>query len=213
MKIFNRTHTIIGCTILSILLSSCATMSPSSRTSVATQSGAIVGGTFGAALGDHIGGHNGSFWGSMIGSVAGIAAGAAASSAYNNHANKQVSRVDRQPMPSLVIRDIMLKDQNGDQCINANEHCQIIFIIENDGDCPAENVTPYLKAKGNAKKIQLSAPKSIHRITRKDKISYTVQAYGTEKLKSGLAEFEITLKDENKNELFKETFTVNTIGY
>ena len=65
---------------LAILGSSCATMDSYTRTSVATHSGAIIGGGFGAALGDHIGGSNGSFWGSMIGSVAGIAVGAAAAS-------------------------------------------------------------------------------------------------------------------------------------
>ena len=71
----------IGCTF-AILCSGCATMSPYTRTSVATQSGAIIGGSVGAALGDRIDGHRGSFWGSMLGSVAGLAAGAAASSLH-----------------------------------------------------------------------------------------------------------------------------------
>ena len=187
-------------------------MNPSTRTSVATQSGAIVGGSLGAALGDQFGGYNGSFWGSMIGSVAGVAVGAAASSSYNKQANKRFSQIERQPIPSLVIRDIILRDKNGDKCINSNEHCQIIFIIENNGEGSAENVTPRIKQIGNAKKIQLSSPKSIHRITKEDKISYTIQAFGTEKLKSGFAEFEITLQDANKNVLCKESFTVKTLG-
>ena len=208
----------IGC-VISMLCSGCATMSPSTRTSVATQSGAIIGGSFGAALGDRIDGHRGSFWGSMLGSVAGIAAGAAASSAYNNNANnnynnnRHISRIERQPSSSLAIRDIVLKDQNGNQCLDAGEHCQITFIIENDGDIPAQHVTPYIKGKGNAKKVRLSSPTSIQRITNKDRISYTVQAYGTDKLKGGFADFEITLEDGNGNELCVEQFSIRTQGY
>lgn len=199
----------IGCTF-AILCSGCVTMSPYTRTSIATQSGAIIGGSVGAALGDRIDGHRGSFWGSMLGSVAGLAAGAAASSAYNN--NKQISRIERQPNSSLAIRDIILKDQNGNQCLDAGEHCQITFIIENDGDIPAQTVTPRIKGTGNAKKIRLSTPTSIQRITNKDKISYTVQAYGTEKLKAGFADFEIKLEDGNGYELCSEQFSIRTQG-
>ena len=215
-------HSISGGSVvcsLAILGSSCATMDSYTRSSVATQSGAIIGGGFGAALGDHIGGSNGSFWGSMIGSVAGIAVGAAAASSYDKAtdthpvtADRHISRVQYEPAVSLVIRDILLKDRNGNQTINAGEHCQITFIIENDGERPAYQVYPILKAKGNAKKIRLSSPKSIQRISNSDKISYTVQAYASEKRKTGVAEFEITLEDGQGNSLCEETFSVRTQG-
>lgn len=185
-------------------------MSPATRTSVAAQSGAIIGGGFGAALGDRIDRHHGSFWGSMIGSVAGTVVGAAAASSYDK---TQASGVNYQPSISLVIRDIVLKDQNGNQAIDAGEHCQISFIIENDGPQTAYHVYPDIKAKGNAKKIRLSTPKSIQRISRNDKISYTVQAYASDKLKSGSAEFEISLEDGKGTVLCSESFSIDTRGF
>lgn len=184
-------------------------MDRQTRTSVATQTGAIVGGTFGAALGDHIGGRHGSFWGSMLGSVAGIAVGAAAA---NHQPDTQVSRVAIQPAPSLLIKDIILKDWNGNRCIDAGEGCQITFIIVNNGDLAAHNVTPRIKAKGNAKKIRLSAPAGIRQITLNDEISYTVQARASESLKTGSADFEIRMEDGHGNELCKEQFSVCTQG-
>lgn len=197
--------------LVSILCSSCATMDRSTRINVATQTGAIVGGGFGAALGDHIGGHNGSFWGSMLGSVAGIAAGAAIASA-DRQPDKQISRVQIEPMPSLAIKDIILKDRNGNQCIDTGEACQITFIIVNNGDMAAHNVTPRIKAKGNAKKIRLSPPASIQRITLDDEISYTVQARASESLKSGSANFEVSMTDGEGYELCQEQFSVCTRG-
>ena len=209
----------IVCSVAILGSSSCATMDSYTRTSVATQSGAILGGGFGAALGDHIDGDRGSFWGSLIGSVAGIAVGAAAASSYDkakdSHPetdNRRISRVQYEPAVSLVIRDIMLKDRNGNQTIDAGEHCQITFIIENDGEKPAYQVYPTIKAKGNAKKIRLSTPKSIQRISNSDKISYTVQAHASDKLKTGIAEFEIALEDGQGNSLCEETFSIRTRG-
>lgn len=210
-SIFTKTLC-LGCAC-SILCSSCATMDQQTRTSVATQTGAIVGGTFGAALGDHIDGNRGSFWGSMLGSLAGIAVGAAvASSGQQPHTDQQVSRVAIQPAPFLLIKDIILKDRNGNQCIDAGEGCQITFILVNNGDLAAHNVTPRIKAKGNAKKIRLSAPVSIRRITLDDEISYTVQARASESLKTGSADFEIRMEDGQGNELCKEQFSVCTRG-
>ena len=84
MKNILHTKAICLGSAIAILCSSCATMDRPTRTTVATQTGAIVGGTFGSAIGDQIGGYNGSFWGSMLGSVAGIALGAAIASNPND---------------------------------------------------------------------------------------------------------------------------------
>lgn len=207
MKIFS-----IGCA-MALLCSSCATMDRPTRTAVATQTGAIVGGSFGAALGDQIGGRHGSFWGSMLGSVAGIAVGAAAASAGDQQPDRHVSRVQIQPAPSLAIKDIILKDRNGNRCIDAGESCQISFVIINNGDMAAHNVTPYIKAKNsNAKKIRLSSPASIRRISLDDEIGYTVHARAATSLKSGSATFEVIMEDGNGYELCREQFSVYTRG-
>ena len=73
-------------------------------------------------------------------------------------------------------------------------------------------MTPTIKAKGNAKKIRLSPPVSIQKITLNDEISYTVHAHASEKLKSGDASFEISIKDGEGYELCKEQFSVCTQG-
>ena len=194
------------------LCTGCATMDPAARTALATQSGAVVGGAFGSALGDQLGGYHGSFWGSMLGSVAGAAVGAAAAS--NSAKREQMnSRVYMSPAPTLVIKDIILKDRNGNQCIDAGEPCQITFVIANEGDANAMYVEPVIKAKGNAKKIRLSPPVRIARICPEEKISYTVQAQASEKLKNGEAEFEIYLRESGENATPKEQFAICTRGY
>ena len=71
---------------------------------------------------------------------------------------------------------------------------------------------PTLKAKGNGKRILLSPPKSIEQIAQGQKISYTVQARATEKLKTGTAEFVIQLEDSRDLVLCEEPFSVNTHG-
>lgn len=187
-------------------------MDPAARTALATQSGAVVGGAFGSALGDQLGGYHGSFWGSMLGSVAGAAVGAAAAS-NSAKRDRMNSQVYISPAPALAIEDILLRDRNGNQCIDAGESCQITFIIINEGDADARYVEPVIKPKGNAKKIRLSAPVRIDRISPEEEISYTVQAHASEKLKSGEAEFEIYLKEGGENATPKERFAVCTREY
>lgn len=198
--------------LLISLCSGCATMDPAARTALATQSGAVVGGAFGSALGDQIGGYHGSFWGSMLGSVAGAAVGAAAAS-NGAKRDRMNSQVYMSPASMLVIEDILLRDRNGNQCIDAGESCQITFIIANRGDAQAMYVEPVIKPKGNAKKIRLSGPVRIARIRPDEEISYTVQAHASEKLKSGEAEFEIYLKEGGENATAKEQFAICTHGY
>ena len=106
----------------------------------------------------------------------------------------------------------MLHDRNGNQCIDAGEDCQISFIIKNVGNRPAYDVCPTLKAKRNGKRILLSPPKRIERIEADQRIGYTVQARGTEKLKTGQAEFIIQLEDGSGQVFCEEAFSVNTFG-
>ena len=211
---------------VAILCNGCASMHPATRAQVATQSGLMLGSGFGAALGDQIDSRHGSFWGSLLGGVAGMAIGAAAASSYDKQQKgetqkehtysesnpRRVSRVNYEQGPELTISDIMLRDRNGNQRIDAGEDCQISFIIENVGNRPAYDVRPSLKAKGNGKRILLSPPKSIQQIAEGQKISYTVQARATEKLKSGTAEFVILLEDSRDLVLCEEPFSVNTGG-
>ena len=201
-------------------------MNPATRAQVATQSGMMLGSGFGAVLGDQIDSRNGSFWGSLLGGAAGLAIGAAAASSYDQQQKseaqqeytysdnnpRRISRVNYEQGPELTISDIMLRDRNGNQRIDAGEDCQISFIIENVGNRPAYDVRPSLKAKGNGKRILLSPPKSIQQIAEGQRISYTVQARATDKLKTGTAEFVIQLEDSRDLILCEESFSVNTYG-
>lgn len=215
----------VTCSI-AVLCNGCASMNPAMRAQVATQSGMMLGSGFGAVLGDQIDSHHGSFWGSLIGGAAGLAIGAAAASSYDQqqkseaqqeytHSDnnpRRISRVNYEQGPELTISDIMLRDRNGNQRIDAGEDCQISFIIENVGNRPAYDVRPSLKAKGNGKRILLSPPKSIQQIAEGQRISYTVQARATDKLKTGTAEFVIQLEDSRDLILCEESFSVNTYG-
>ena len=226
MKQINYLQIMAATCVVAILCNSCASMHPATRAQVATQSGLMLGSGFGAALGDQIDSRHGSFWGSLLGGVAGMAIGAAAASSYDQqqkaetnkeythteHNPRRVSRVNYEQGPELTISDIMLRDRNGNQQIDAGEDCQISFIIENVGNRPAYDVRPTLKAKGNGKRILLSPPKSIEQIAGGQRISYTVQAKATEKLKSGTAEFVIQLEDSRDLVLCEEPFSVNTRG-
>lgn len=193
------------------LCTGCGTLDPYSRSALATQGGAMVGGTVGAALGDHLGGYHGSFWGSMIGSVAGAAVGAAAASNINKQ-QQEYTWVERFPAPELVVKDILLTDANGNQCIDAGESCQITFVIVNEGDANARYVEVVIRPKGTAKQIRLSAPVRIDRISPDEEISYTVQAQASPKLKTGDAKFEIYLKEDGDEATVKETFAICTRG-
>lgn len=213
----------VTCSI-AVLCNGCASMNPATRAQVATQSGMMLGSGFGAVLGDQIDSHHGSFWGSLIGGAAGLAIGAAAASSYDQQQKseaqqeytysdnnpRRISRVNYEQGPELTISDIMLRDRNGNQRIDAGEDCQISFIIENVGNRPAYDVRPSLKAKGNGKRILLSPPKSIQQIAEGQRISYTVQARATDKLKTGTAEFVIQLEDSRDLILCEESFSVNT---
>ena len=213
----------VTCSI-AVLCNGCASMNPATRAQVATQSGMMLGSGFGAVLGDQIDSRNGSFWGSLLGGAAGLAIGAAAASSYDQQQKseaqqeytysdnnpRRISRVNYEQGPELTISDIMLRDRNGNQRIDAGEDCQISFIIENVGNRPAYDVRPPLKAKGNGKRILLSPPKSIQQIAEGQRISYTVQARATDKLKTGTAEFVIQLEDSRDLILCEESFSVNT---
>ncbi len=227
MKRINYLQIMATTCAVALLCNGCASMHPATRAQVATQSGLMLGSGFGAALGDQIDSRHGSFWGSLLGGVAGMAIGAAAASSYDNQqkakerteyvtsnpANeRRISRVNYEQGPELTISDIMLRDRNGNKQIDAGEDCQISFIIENVGDRPAYDVRPTLKAKGNGKRILLSPPKSIQQINHQERISYTVQARATEKLKAGSAAFTILLEDGAGHILCEEPFSVNTSG-
>ena len=226
MKQIKYLHIIAVTCSIAVLCNGCASMNPATRAQVATQSGMMLGSGFGAVLGDQIDSRNGSFWGSLLGGAAGLAIGAAAASSYDQQQKseaqqeytysdnnpRRISRVNYEQGPELTISDIMLRDRNGNQRIDAGEDCQISFIIENVGNRPAYDVRPSLKAKGNGKRILLSPPKSIQQIAEGQRISYTVQARATDKLKTGTAEFVIQLEDSRDLILCEESFSVNTYG-
>lgn len=107
-----KANYIIGLFVSSALLcSSCKTMTPQNKQMFAMQTGGMIGSVSGSLVGDRIGGWGGSLIGSVVGGVAGSALGAAAANPYKTQPQQNNVPEERHE-PQLVIRDILLTDEN-----------------------------------------------------------------------------------------------------
>ena len=98
----------------------------------AMQTGGMIGSVSGSLVGDRIGGWGGSLIGSVVGGVAGSALGAAAANPYKTQP-QQSNVPEERHEPQLVIRDILLTDENKNGILEAGEHAHLTFIIQNNG--------------------------------------------------------------------------------
>ena len=111
----------------------------------------------------------------------------------------------------MVVTEIILEDENNNEGIDAGELCKITFVIVNESAVPAIDVRAVLNKKNGAGELVLSDPVPIGRIDSDESVRYSVAVTALPTLKTGLADFEIILKEGNGNIAYDEVFSVRTI--
>lgn len=187
----------------------CKTMTPQNKQMFAMQTGGMIGSVSGTLLGDRIGGWGGSLIGSVVGGVAGSALGAAAANPYKEQP-AQTSRPEEREVPQLVIKDILLTDENRDGTLEAGEHAHLTFIIHNNGSKNIRQLLPALKGKKEAKRIRNSEVIPITNIKPGEEIRYRINLLGSSQLKGGKAVYQISLNDSQGQTLYEEEFSFPT---
>ncbi len=195
-----------------LLFSACATMDQTSRTIFAANTGNAIGSVAGLFIGESMGGRHGAFVGSSIGSIVGTAAGVMVVAEENTSRNRnRIQEVPLQERAKLVVTEIILEDENNNEGIDAGELCKITFVIVNESAVPAIDVRAVLNKKNGAGELVLSDPVPIGRIDSDESVRYSVAVTALPTLKTGLADFEIILKEGNGNIAYDEVFSVRTI--
>ena len=195
-----------------LLFSACATMDQTSRTIFAANTGNAIGSVAGLFIGESMGGRHGAFVGSSIGSIVGTAAGVMVVAEDNTSRNRnRIQEMPLQERASLVVPEIILEDENNNEGIDAGELCKITFVIVNESAVPAIDVRAVLNKKNGAGELVLSDPVPIGRIDSDESVRYSVAVTALPTLKTGLADFEIILKEGNGNIAYDEVFSVRTI--
>ncbi len=191
------------------LFTGCGTMDQATKSIFSTQAGAAIGNIAGSIIGENIGGYRGSFFGSIIGTGAGAVIGAGVA-ARTSPDTEQYAPSTPFPSPYLVIRDIRLLDENRNKLVDADENCQLVFEIFNDGEETALDVKPVLKGLKGTKQLIYSSPLVIDQIKPKEAVQYTVNLSASSKVRTGDANFEIYLDERNGFGTSKEEFTIRT---
>ena len=205
-----KANYIIGLFVSSALLcNSCKTMTQQNKQMFAMQTGGMIGSVSGSLVGDRIGGWGGSLIGSVVGGVAGSALGAAAANPYKTQPQQNNVPEERHE-PQLIIRDILLTDENKNGILEADEHAHLTFIIQNNSSRNITQITPQLKGKKEAKRIRNSETISISHIKPGEEIRYRVNLLGTSQLKEGKAVYQIRLEDNQGQDLYEEDFSFPT---
>lgn len=195
-----------------LLFSACATMDQTSRTIFAANTGNAIGSVAGLFIGESMGGRHGAFVGSSIGSIVGTAAGVMVVAEDNTSRNRnRIQEMPLQERANLVVIEIILEDENNNEGIDAGELCKITFVIVNESAVPAIDVRAVLNKKNGAGELVLSDPVPIGRIDSDESVRYSVAVTALPTLKTGLADFEIILKEGNGNIAYDEVFSVRTI--
>ncbi len=195
-----------------LLFSACATMDQTSRTIFAANTGNAIGSVAGLFIGESMGGRHGAFVGSSIGSIVGTAAGVMVVAEDNTSRNRnRIQEMPLQERANLVVTEIILGDENNNEGIDAGELCKITFVIVNESAVPAIDVRAVLNKKNGAGELVLSDPVPIGRIDSDESVRYSVAVTALPTLKTGLADFEIILKEGNGNIAYDEVFSVRTI--
>ena len=114
---------------------------------------------------------------------------------YNRHSNQRTTAGYRQQMEneyaSLSVDNIRFIDQNGNECIDANEHVKLSFDIRNKGNRTLYDVAPVISVNGT-KQIFISPTAVIGSIEPGKAMRYTAEIIATKKLRNGTAEFSIS---------------------
>jgi len=181
-----------------VTLSSCSSVFGLSGAST----GAMVGGTLGSILGNSTG-----RYGSTIGGLVGTMAGAAVGNAIQKKTTEQqISRAlgnsyssSSATTPSLSsvslntsavrLQNFHFVDANGNQVIDRNEECKVMFDVVNSGSSTVYNVTPVLELASKAKGIMLGGATTISSIPAGGSVTYSVPVIA-QKVKTGEAVFQ-----------------------
>lgn len=171
--------------------------------------GASVGGMFGSAIGSLSGGWRGSNVGTIAGMAIGGVIGAAAtapkvqqenrtSDYYNGydysdyHQNNSYS-----PFSNINVENIRLAETISNNCIDAGEHAKLIFEIRNVGNDYVYDIAPVITVSGT-KQIYLSPTAIISELGPGRAVRYQAEVVATNKLKNGIADFNISFSDGNQ---------------
>lgn len=205
-----KANYLIGLLACSMLLgTSCKTMTPQNKQMFAMQTGGMIGSVSGTLIGDRIGGWGGSLIGSVVGGVAGSALGAAAANPYREQ-SMQTDLPEERDIPKLIIRDILLTDENKNGILEAGEHAYLTFIIHNNGSKNIQQILPAIKGKKEAKRIRNSEVIPITNVKPGEEIRYRINLLGSQQLKDGKAIYRISLNDSQGQTLYEEEFSFST---
>lgn len=219
-----------ACMALLIVLSSCTT-------GQGAVSGASLGGMFGSALGGILGGPYGRDLGTMVGMVAGGATGATIGyqsekrryeqemGQYNQRASERQARAEARsreetrvtipveteaPQSMLTMRNLRFIGEDGNQAINRNETCKIIFELANLSGQTVYNVVPEVTEINGNSHITISPTTRIESINNGDAIRYTAIVTADRKLKEGTAAFRIAVSTDGQEFITLKEFSIAT---
>lgn len=186
-----------------LMMSSCTT----SNQFYGAATGASLGGLFGSAIGGLSGGPRGHRMGTVMGMAVGAAVGAAATAPKTQDGNYRSSDYSRDyeyddyrqnntysPYAGIEIDDIRFMDPNRSDAIEAGEHAQLSFVVRNRGNQYAYDLAPVITVTGT-KHIFLSPTAIIGELAPGGAVRYQAEVVATNKLRSGTADFAISLSD------------------
>ena len=186
-----------------LLLSSCS----SANQFYGAATGASLGGLFGSAIGGITGGYHGRDVGTVVGMAVGAAVGVAATTPKTQDRDYRSSDYSRDydyddyrqnntysPYASIEVEDIRFIDPNHSNCIDAGEHAKLSFVVRNRGHQYAYDLAPVITVTGT-KQIYLSPTAIISELAPGGAVRYQAEVVATNKLKTGSAEFAISLSD------------------
>ncbi len=201
----NKKTVFAGLVAVAMLLSSCQSMNQ--FYGVAT--GASLGGMFGSAIGGVADGPRGSDLGTVVGMAVGGIIGAAATAPKTDDGNYRSSDyyydygVDDyhqnnaySPFASIEIEELRFVDENNNKTLDANEHARLVFILRNTGRDYVYDIAPVITVSGT-KEIFLSPTAIVKELAPGKAVRYQSEVVASHKLKTGSADFNISLSDGN----------------
>ncbi len=220
---------LISVICLSLITTSCST------TESGAVNGASLGSVFGSALGGLLGGYRGHNIGTMVGMVAGGATGAILGSQQEAkregrrvnerrtrsvddeprqvyERNEQQREYDNEPSATspLQLRNLRFVGQDGNDAINRNEICKVVFELANLSGHIVYNVVPSIFEVSGNEHIEVSPSTNIESIAHGDAIRYTATMRADSRLKAGTATFRIAVSTDGSEFLRLRDFSIAT---
>lgn len=96
----------------------------------------------------------------------------------------------------LQLRNLRFIGENGNQTIDPNETCQVVFELANASGRTVTNVVPYIHELSGNEHLNISPSTRIEAIPNGDAIRYTATIRADNKLREGKAVFRISVSTE-----------------